>query len=166
MRQAKTIVPQALIRGDRASTGTRALPGTMVMFVYDPKLRDKLPYYDMFPLVLPFAARKGGFLGLNMHYLNYHMRAQLLDRLLAFKTNTSFDENTRLKFNWALIGHAAKFAAAKPCVKHYLYQHVETPFKAIHSEDWATALMLPVEHFAKSSSQEVWKQSQRIIRNS
>ena len=27
--------------------------GLLNMFVYDPKLKDKLPYYDTFPLVLP-----------------------------------------------------------------------------------------------------------------
>ena len=29
-------------------------PGNMYMFMYDPKLKETLPYYDTFPLCLPF----------------------------------------------------------------------------------------------------------------
>ena len=38
-------------------------------FKYNPKLRATLPYYDMFPLVMPIQAAPGGFLGINFHYL-------------------------------------------------------------------------------------------------
>ena len=53
--------------------------GSLNMFVYSPKLRNKLPYYDTFPLVLPLKRYKDGFLGLNFHYLPYALRARLLD---------------------------------------------------------------------------------------
>ena len=53
--------------------------GSLNMFVYSPKGRNKLPYYDTFPLVLPLKRYKDGFLGLNFHYLPYAMRARLLD---------------------------------------------------------------------------------------
>ena len=33
------------------------------MFVYSPKHRNTLPYYDTFPLVLPIGGAAGGFLG-------------------------------------------------------------------------------------------------------
>ena len=49
------------------------------MFVYSPKLRNKLPYYDTFPLVLPLKNYNNGFLGLNFHYLPYALRLRLLD---------------------------------------------------------------------------------------
>ena len=39
------------------------------MFVYDPKTKAKLPFYDTFPLVLPIDTFRGGFIGLNFHYL-------------------------------------------------------------------------------------------------
>ena len=43
--------------------------GRLNMFIYDPKLKKKLPYYDTFPLVLPLEKYNDGFLGLNFHYL-------------------------------------------------------------------------------------------------
>lgn len=156
--------PQTIMRGDQESKGTRILPGTMIMYVYDPKYKDTLPYYDSFPLGLPFKLVPGGFYSLNLHYLPYNLRALLLDKLMQFKTDSKLDEKTRLKFSWQLLDGVSKFAAAKPCVKHYLYEHVKTPFKAIHSQDWATAILLPVEKFVGASPQDVWRDSVNIIR--
>ena len=165
MRSVNNIRAETLMRGDQASKGNSIIPGNLYMYVYDPKHKETLPYYDMFPMVFPFNEVKGGFYGINMHYLPYHFRAQLMDRLLDFKSDSKYDENTKLKLQWNLIGNASKFAMVQPCVKHYLYSHVKTPFKAIHSADWATALMLPVENFAKASPQKVWADSMRIIKN-
>ena len=43
--------------------------GRMSMFFYDPKTKARLKYYDTFPLVLPIEPMRGGFIGLNFHYL-------------------------------------------------------------------------------------------------
>src|SRR5579859_4289851 len=43
--------------------------GKMVMYTYDPKLKEKLPYYDTFPLGIVVAFNKTGFYSLNLHYL-------------------------------------------------------------------------------------------------
>jgi hypothetical protein len=153
------------MRGDQANKGTKVLPGTMIMYMYDPKHADTLPFYDQFPLCLPFKLVKGGFYGLNLHYLPYNLRALLLDKLMMFKTTPGLSEATRLRFSWQLLDGISKFAAAKPCVKHYLYDHVRTPFKAVHAQDWATAILLPVEQFVGASTYEVWRESTKIIRN-
>jgi hypothetical protein len=52
---------------------------------------------------------------------------------------------------------------AEPCIKHYLLPHVKTAFKKIDSSDWATAMLLPVERFSKSTKENVWKDSQASI---
>lgn len=164
LRDVSLRTPQNLMRGDQESKGTRIVPGTMIMYIYDPKYKDTLPYYDMFPLGLPFKLVPDGFYSLNLHYLPYNLRVLLMDRLMQFKTDSNMDEKTKIRFSWQLIDGVSRFAAAKPCVKHYLYDHVRSPFKAIHSSDWATALMLPVEKFVGATPQDVWKDSTRIIR--
>lgn len=164
LRDVSLKTPQNLMRGDQESKGTRIVPGTMIMYIYDPKYKDTLPYYDMFPLGLPYKLVPDGFYSLNLHYLPYNLRVLLLDRLMQFKTNSNMDEKTRIKFSWQLIDGVSRFAAAKPCVKHYLYDHVRSPFKAVHASDWATALLLPVEKFVGATAQDVWKDSTRIIR--
>lgn len=164
MTSIATRRPNTIMQGDNANKGTKVIPGHLYMFIYDPKHKETLPYYDTFPLVFPFKQVKGGFYGLNMHYLPYMLRAKLLDRLLEFRNNKTMDESTRLKFSWSMINGMSQFAPAQACVKHYLYSHVQSPFKAIHASDWATAMLLPVEQFQKASVAQVWRDSARKTR--
>ena len=48
--------------------GSSPFYGLLNMFFYDPKLKEKLKYYDLFPLVLPLEKYRDGFLGINFHY--------------------------------------------------------------------------------------------------
>ena len=42
----------ALMREEPIQLSNRRLIGSMQMFFYDPKTKDKLPYYDSFPLAI------------------------------------------------------------------------------------------------------------------
>lgn len=158
------LTPQRVLNGNPEQLVTKIIPGHLYMFVYDPKTKDTLPYYDRFPLVFPFRKTPDGFIGLNMHYLPYPLRITLLDNLLTFASNQRFDETTRLKYSWALIDGISRYAAAKPCVKQYLVGHVRTQFRQVESNNWATAMLLPVERFVGASKQEIWADSKKIIR--
>ena len=158
------ITPLKVFQSESTTLRSEILPGELYMFFYSAKHKETLPYWDKFPMVIPFATAKGGFLGLNLHYLQYDLRIQLMDRLLTFKSNDMLEEKTKLKFSWATVEGMSKFAAVKPCVKHYLNGYVKSSFKKIDANDWATALMLPVENFVGASKQEVWNDSRRIMR--
>ena len=160
----KGITPNKILKNDPGAAKSTIIPGNLYMFMYDAKFKDTLPYWDKFPLVFPFKAVKGGFYGLNLHYLPYRLRAILMDRLLQFKNNSKFDETTKLKYSWDLISSASKFNLAKPCVKHYLMPHVRSPFVKIHAEDWTTALMLPVERFVGSTTSAIWAETKKAGR--
>ena len=99
-----------------------------------------------------------------MHYLPYDLRIYLLDALLTFKNNSRWDETTKLKYSWALIDGVSKYKAAQPCVKQYLNGHVKSQFRKVSSQDWATAMLLPVERFVGASKQQVWADSRKKIR--
>jgi hypothetical protein len=158
------LTPQRVLNGNPEQLVTSIMPGHLYMFLYDPKTKAELPYYDRFPLVFPFRKTPDGFIGLNMHYLPYPLRITLLDNLLTYANNQRFDDTTRLKYSWALINGVSKYAAAKPCVKQYLLGHVRTQFRQVESNNWATAMLLPVERFVGASKQEIWSDSRRIIR--
>jgi len=160
----QNITPNKVISGKPVDLRQSIMPGNLYMYVYDPKTKEDLPYYDRFPLVFPFRKTQDGFYGLNMHYLPYEYRIKLLDELLVFKSNARWDETTKLKYSWALIDGVSRFKAAQPCVKQYLNSHVRSQFRQIYSEDWATAMLLPVERFVGASKQQVWTESKRIIR--
>ena len=61
--------PQRLIPGNRTDLTNILLPGRMYSFLYDPKWKNQLPYYDTFPLIFVVENEKDSFLGLNLHYL-------------------------------------------------------------------------------------------------
>jgi hypothetical protein len=141
--------------GERVS---HIIPGNMYMFFYDPKHKDTLPFYDMFPLVFPFDSTENGFIGLNMHYLPYQMRIVLFDQLLKFKNTKMIDEKTRLRYSWGAVKSLARHDLAEKCVKRYLRSHLQSPLKMVNPTDWTTTLMLPVESFAKTKKSNVWGQ--------
>ena len=74
------------------------------------------------------------------------------------------DETTRLKYSWQIIDGVSRFAAAQPCVKQYLTGHVRTQFREISADNWATAMLLPVERFVGASKQEIWSDSIKEMR--
>lgn len=157
------ITPPKVLRGDTSALKSSVTPGKLYMYYYDPKLKAELPYYDKFPLVFPFRKVQGGFLGLNMHYLPYQLRIRLLDKLMSFASNKQMNENTKIKYSWAMIDGVARYNAAIPCVKHYLADHVRSPFREIPAYDWATAMLLPVERFSGATKEVVWAESRRKI---
>lgn len=138
---------------------TRLLPGKMYMFFYDAKLKEKLPYWDQFPLVLPFRKVPDGFYGINLHYLPYAMRFKLLGALHQYATDEKINEETRLRVNWNILLNLSRVAPVKACVKHYLDEHVQSRFLNIKYPDWVVASLLPVERFVGASKQEVWRKS-------
>ena len=137
---------QAQLIRDGKITG-RVNFGALNMFIYDPKLKNKLPYYDTFPLVLPIERYRDGFLGINFHYLPYALRARLLSRLDP-NVNYSALKNVRL---------------VKPTLKRYLNSNVRSRFRKLEEEDFMTAIMLPVQRFRKSSANKVWSDSRKVI---
>lgn len=157
----QAITPPKVLKGSPQQLKMTIMPGKLYMFLYDPKLKNELPYYDRFPLVFPFRKVQGGFLGLNMHYLPYQLRIRLLDRLMQYASNNKLNEATRIKYSWALIDGVSRFNGAIPCVKHYLDNHVRSAFREVPSYDWATAMLLPVERFVGATTQQVWTDSKR-----
>jgi hypothetical protein len=137
--------------------------GSMYMFFYDPKGRDELPYYDIFPLIFPFKKTKDGFYGINLHYLAPQLRARLMDGLYEYANNTKYDESTKIKMNYLLLQKVYKLRYFRPCVKRYLMAHVRSPFMYVSPQEWDIALFLPTEKFVKQSRQNVWENSRRML---
>ena len=147
-----------LIRdGKRTSVPTF---GLLNMFVYDPKLKDKLPYYDTFPLVLPIEEYNNGFLGINLHYLSVPMRIRLLDRLTETANNKKFDESTSLNANYSKLKN---IDLIKPCLKRYLAGHVRSKFRKVEADEFIVATLLPVQKFKKQSDSHVFAKSRGMI---
>ena len=144
---------------DREKLRNRTMIGRMYFYFYDPKHKATLPYYDRFPLVLPVERYPDGFLGLNLHYIHPKQRIILLDKLSDFATNSKYDETTRLRLTYATLASATKAFEATPCIKRYLFNHVESRFLEITADKWDIAALLPFEYFVGASKSKVFKDS-------
>lgn len=138
--------------------------GKMFMFVYDPKWRKKLPFYDRFPMIFILELRRDGFLGLNMHYLPPKLRARLFNRLTILLNNQNMNENTRLRLSYQVIKNATKFHDALPLVREYKAKYIRSRLLEVQPRDWEIALFLPAEQFRKRGKQSIWAITREEIR--
>ena len=105
-------VSRAALIGD-GPTRSRQVYGSMYNFQYDPKTKQTLPYYDRFPLSIILKPAKGGFLGLNLHYLPPILRAQFLDALMDNVTSKK-SEDAKFELTVKLLASTSSLEFYKP----------------------------------------------------
>ena len=117
-------------------------------FRYDPKTKAKLPYYDLFPLVMPIDTAKGGFLGINFHYLPIPARMKLLEALDKRNFTGDYSKLKNLRY-------------IKPTIKHYLRSQFVSGFLDLEEDDYAPAIFMPVAQWRKGTPSQVYRDSRR-----
>lgn len=143
--------------------------GRMYFFHYQPKTRMKLPYYDIFPLVIPIKPYAKGMLGMNFHYLPYRLRENLMKKLIGFLNEEDLQAYLHVTYND--IKGFTRYKEAKPTLHKYdlTGSYVRSQFIHIEPNEWTTALHLPVEEFRSRgggmgvTKAEVWGDSKEII---
>lgn len=141
--------------------GPRSI-GRMVMFSYDAKHKDTLPYWDALPLVLIVDYKKDGFTGLNLHYVPPLVRKSIIQ---ALKGNLNWEpimsdfltrnEKSKIALNYNILRGASGFHVLAPCFKRYLFTQCRSNFMYIDPLEWEKAVMLPTEKFQKASKAKV-----------
>ena len=144
---------------ERGRTGGKFQMGGLYHFVYDPKTKAELPYYDIFPLVIPLQRNLDGFLGLNLHYLPPKYRAAFMDKLMQFAITNENDEPKRLRVTYDILSASRNFKEFRACIKHYLNDHVKSKILTIKPEEWETALFLPTAVFKGAPLGTVYRES-------
>lgn len=121
--------------------GPRKLAGEMFMFIYDAKHKDTLPYFDAFPLIIMMGPAKGGFYGLNLHYLPPTLRAKALDALLG-------SGSVPKKF-------------LDPMIHRYLFSQVRSRFALVEKPEWEIATFLPTADWRGAGASTAYRDSRR-----
>lgn len=135
--------------------------GSMYLFVYDAKLKETLPYWDIHPLIFPISVSGDRFMGLNLHYLPPVLRARLMDSLYDFASDDPAKPNTDLDITYGILKGVAKYRYFKPCVHVYLNQHVRSRFMWISALEWKKALLMPLQRFTGPHAGRVYTDSMR-----
>lgn len=136
----------------------RIIPGQLYMYFYDPKYKETLPYYDMFPLVYPYRRTQDGFMGYNLHYLPPTIRFKLMGTLMNIQMSKE-SEKKKLAYSYGVLNSSELNQYFSPCIKRYLTAHVASNFLRVPEDSWLAVALLPSERFAKASKNKVWKDS-------
>lgn len=134
--------------------------GGMYSFGYNPKTKDKMPYYDMFPLVIPVEPAEGGFFGLNFHYIDAKSRGILLDIIAPLTDSKSSRKTIQVSYKKLKALSSSVWA---PCFKRYLWSHIKTKIVNIPMQDWREVAKIPVISFTGSTAASVHKDSRRLF---
>jgi len=126
-------------------------PGSMLVYTYDPKHKDKLPFYDTNPCIILLDYTKDGWYGANLHYLPPTARADLLVEI-------GWNKNVSL-FNIAKALERNKIT--KHCLKRYLRNQLNSRLKVVNREDWEIIIQLPFDAFVNESRGRIWRKVKR-----
>jgi len=121
--------------------------GKMYMYLYDAKYKQTMPYWDRFPLIICFDLLSDGFMGINLHYIAPRYRTPLLLSLYEIAMETDNDEERRVMLSYQLIKSVSTLRYAKPCVKRYLFSHIDSRISEIPMDYWDMMVMLPSQQF-------------------
>ena len=151
---AKVVRKEKTIRNIDAVAGElkakRIKEGEMFTYTYDPKLKDKLAFYDTFPLVIVLEITNDGWFGANLHYLPPKVRATLL-----------YEIGYNNKKPNQIVSMLNSNPLTKACMKRYLAKHLVDIPRVVPKEQWDLAVQIPFENFEKAAAKEVWKNSMR-----
>ena len=158
----RSINREKLMQEKELRSGRKQIIGSMQMFMYDPKLKDELPYYDAFPLVIVVDSATGGFYGLNIHYLPPILRAKFLDALMGI-VGSDVSDRTKFELSYEMLKKSSKLRYFKPCFKHYLNEHVKSRFSEVPAPEWEIATFLPTADFRKANRSKVYYDSRQMV---
>jgi hypothetical protein len=153
------------IARERFRNTQRFVLGGMYFFYYSPKGKDDLPYYDKFPLIIPLERYTDGFLALNLHYLPLKYRILFLDKLFDYAIYDSNDELKRLRVTYDILSASRRFKEFRPCIKKYLYSHIQSKILAVQPNEWDIAAFLPIQQFRGATASTVWRDSLEEMEN-
>ena len=160
------LIPSAIKKEDVRNVKS-VQTGAMYFFYYEPKLKEELPYYDKFPLTLILEKYNDGFLAVNLHYLPFKWRVAFMSKLIPYgAARNNQEEVARLHVTYDILEATRTLKEFRPCLKRYLYDHMQSRILAVQPNEWDTALALPIQQFKKATAKEVWADSLNEIRNS
>ena len=147
----------------------RVVPGHMYLYEYVAESYPmRIDYYDRFPLVIVLEPYKGGFLGLNLHFLNIKRRLELFVALSTMLNNENYNylsKFSRLSYERLKPLLFTRYRNARPCIKRYKYNNVESRLLKVFGPEWELALFLPLQHFHGRSESTALADSRRKLAN-
>lgn len=155
-------------RSRKASKSYLTLQGRMFAFMYSPRTRARLEYFDFTPLIITLGIHNENVLGINLHYLDVELRIALLEKLLRL-TQANFGESMPPKgvgyfrTDYPML-KSIKYVSGLPCVRSYDPRRMIGNPVLIPSNEWGNAVALPFENFVNASNGKIHLETRIKIR--
>jgi hypothetical protein len=165
--QVQNVSPQNMLsssENDLVKRIDNSMIGTLCFYMYDPKGKDTLPYYDRFPMVFITDIHPDGWSGINIHYLPPVLRAQIMSSLYNTAINKKQPENMKLQISYKILKSMSVAPMVKQCYKKYLSGHVKSRIMKVRSNNWDMAVFLPTQRFVKKSAEQVWTETRKKVK--
>lgn len=148
----------------KLSVPTRLFVGQMVFFKYKPRSESIIStntYYDKYPLVLVTDVYRGGFSGVNVHYLDPIRRTMLFDVIMRDLPTIKMGEEwrTRLRVNYDRLVARRQFKFFKPCFKRYSWKGMKRRPIVVPFELWEDMVASNTMKFEKAKPITVFRDS-------
>jgi hypothetical protein len=127
--------------------------GYPCLFVYDAKTKADLPYWDSLPFSIVLHKYADGFLGLNLHYLEWTRRIQLAKKLVRKAKNKNRITYLDVKKAWGSLKLPEALLAL--VIRRYLYSHIRSEIKQFDFETYEEAVKDIRPKFKKQSERRV-----------
>lgn len=135
-----------LNKAGKLSIPSRLFQGQMVFFKYSPVSESFLArdtYYDRYPLVLITEVYRGGFEGVNVHFLDPVHRRFLFDAIMRGLPTIKASETwrTRLIVDYDRLDARRQFKFFRPCYRRYLWKGMRRRPVVVPFELWEEMVM-------------------------
>jgi hypothetical protein len=170
---------EAFYKQSNLTKAKRYLEGRMYIMFYDAKTKDKLPYWDRFPLIFILELNQDGFTGLNLHYLPPRIRVRFLYELYKYEMMEPDDGDivgsdinsmrhaelmrTKIRMTYQLLQGIKKLRYFKACYRRYLTNQIYGRPLEVTPDHWDAMAMLPLAQWQKKTSKEIYKESMEKI---
>jgi hypothetical protein len=159
---------QLLNRAQKFSMPSRLFQGQMVFFKYTPMSESFISrntYYDQYPLVLITGVYRGGFEGVNLHFVDPVKRKFLFDSIMrglpTLKANETW--RTRLMVDYDRLDARRQFKYFRPCYRRYLWKGMKRRPVVVPFELWEDMVMGNTERMKNARPVTVYRETHKQI---
>lgn len=157
-----------LNKAGKLSIPSRLFQGQLVFFKYSPVSESFLArdtYYDRYPLVLVTDVYKGGFEGVNVHFLDPVHRRFLFDAIMRGLPTIKAGQTwrTRLMVDYDRLDARRQFKFFRPCYRRYLWKGMRRRPVVVPFELWEEMVMSNSSRMDQARPVTVYRNTYRQV---
>ena len=146
----------------------RLLVGQLIFFKYAPQdqrfLESNRPF-DAYPLIFITTAYRGGFEGINLHYLDPETRSLLFENMRkSFTTLGKPNRTARININYHDLRTKRSLRSFKACYRNYKWDGIRKPPISVPFQFWETLIHQDLGFFGKKNKSNIYLESWATIR--